>query len=105
MQFVVVAVLGVLDQEHHQEGDDGGRGVDHQLPGVVEVEQRPGNRPSQDQQAGHAKGHRPAGTVGQPLGETVEFHPGALPHSGYLVETSATTKFNASSPSPVGPSC
>ena len=35
-----VAVLGVLDQEDHQEGDDRGAGVDDQLPGVAEVEDR-----------------------------------------------------------------
>src|SRR4051794_10078231 len=29
-----VAVLRVLDQEDHQEGDDGRAGVDDQLPGV-----------------------------------------------------------------------
>ena len=40
-----VPVLGVLDQEHHQERDDGGRGVDHELPGVAESEQWSGRRP------------------------------------------------------------
>nr|GFD59842.1 hypothetical protein [Tanacetum cinerariifolium] len=45
VQLISVAVLGVLDQEHHEEGDDGGRRVDDQLPGVVVVEQRPGRRP------------------------------------------------------------
>src|SRR5688572_12874584 len=34
-----VAVLRVLDQEHHQEGDDRGGGVDDQLPGIAEAEQ------------------------------------------------------------------
>lgn len=29
-----VAVLRVLDQEQHQEGDDRGAGVDDELPGV-----------------------------------------------------------------------
>ena len=29
-----VAVLRVLDQENHQEGDDGRAGVDDELPGV-----------------------------------------------------------------------
>jgi hypothetical protein len=33
-----VAVLGVLDQKHHQESDDGGAGVDDKLPriGILE---------------------------------------------------------------------
>jgi len=35
-----VAVLGILDQEHHQEGDDRRAGVDHQLPGIGIMEQR-----------------------------------------------------------------
>src|SRR5262245_56456347 len=36
-----VAVLGVLDQEDHKEGDDRGAGVYHQLPRVAEAEDRP----------------------------------------------------------------
>src|SRR5690606_39232829 len=32
VQRAAVLVLVLLDQEHHQEGDDGGSGVDHQLP-------------------------------------------------------------------------
>ena len=43
-----VAVLRVLDHEHHQEGDDGGRRVDHELPGVAEAEERPQHRPNDD---------------------------------------------------------
>src|ERR1043166_365987 len=34
MNGLGVPVLCVLDQEDHQEGDDGGRGVNHQLPRV-----------------------------------------------------------------------
>ena len=41
-----VAVLRVLDQEHHQERDDRRAGVDDQLPGVAEAEERPGDEPS-----------------------------------------------------------
>src|SRR6185295_8573112 len=40
-----VAVLGGLGEEHHQEGDDGGGGVDGELPAVRVVEQRPADRP------------------------------------------------------------
>ena len=40
-----VAVLRVLDQEHHQEGDDRGAGVDDQLPGVAKAEDRPASPP------------------------------------------------------------
>src|SRR6185503_21217964 len=35
-----IPVLGVLDQEDHEEGDDRGAGVDHELPRVREAEQR-----------------------------------------------------------------
>ena len=35
-----VSILCVLNQEDHQEGDDGGAGVDHQLPRVTEAKDR-----------------------------------------------------------------
>lgn len=41
VQDVVIAILCVLDEEHHQEGDDRCGGVDDQLPGVVVIEVRP----------------------------------------------------------------
>ena len=43
-----VAVLRVLNQEHHQERDDGGRCIDDELPGVAEAEERPADRPDDD---------------------------------------------------------
>lgn len=43
-----IPVLRVLDQEDHQEGDDGRASVDDQLPGVGIVEQRPSQRPNDD---------------------------------------------------------
>src|ERR1044072_7982587 len=36
-----VAVLRVLDEEHHEEGDDRGRSVDYELPGIAQAEDRP----------------------------------------------------------------
>ena len=54
-----VAVLALLDQEHHQEGDDGGTGVDDELPGVAEVEDRPAGRPTPGRrQDGDQEGQR-----------------------------------------------
>jgi hypothetical protein len=50
-----VAVLGVLDQEHHQERHDRRRRVDHELPGVAEIEQRPADQPGHDQERGPRK--------------------------------------------------
>jgi hypothetical protein len=43
-----VAILGVLDHEHHQEGHDRRRGVHHQLPGVRKGEQWAGKCPNHD---------------------------------------------------------
>ena len=43
-----VAVLRVLDQEHHQERDDRGAGVDDELPGVAEAEDRSSDAPRDD---------------------------------------------------------
>jgi len=40
-----VATLGILDHEHHQEGNDRGTGVDDQLPSVGPAEKRAGNCP------------------------------------------------------------
>jgi hypothetical protein len=45
-----VAVLRVLDQEHHEERDHGGAGIDDELPGVGVVEVRPGDKPQRDDQ-------------------------------------------------------
>ena len=56
-----VLVLRPLDEEHHQERDDRGAGVDHQLPGVTELEQRPGDRPHRDYQQRKAETQGPPG--------------------------------------------
>lgn len=50
-----VAVLGVLNQEHHQKRDDGGSCVDDQLPCVAEVKQRAGDDPNHNQPDGHCE--------------------------------------------------
>src|SRR5688572_29358618 len=49
-----VTVLRVLDQEHHQESDDGSPCVDNQLPGIAEAKQRPSYHPCQHNQTGNA---------------------------------------------------
>jgi len=43
-----VAVLGILDEEDHQKRDDGRPRIDDQLPGVREMENRPGDSPDDD---------------------------------------------------------
>ena len=77
LQRVGVAVLRVLDQEHHEEGDDRGAGVDDQLPGVAEVENRAADDPGPDNAGGEAETQRLAGEAGGTLGEFAE---GTLAH-------------------------
>src|SRR5437868_6481184 len=43
-----IAVLRVLDQEHHEERDDSRAGVDDELPGIRVMEIRPGDKPQRD---------------------------------------------------------
>lgn len=57
-----VLVLGVLDQEDHQEGHDGRGGIDDELPGVAVVEQRSSGDPDQDDAAGNREGDGPTST-------------------------------------------
>jgi len=63
-----VAVLGVLNQEDHKEGDDRRAGVDHQLPGVGIAEDRPGDQPDHDQADRKQESDRAAGQLGDPAG-------------------------------------
>jgi hypothetical protein len=58
-----VAVLGVLDEEHHQEGDDRRAGVDDELPGVGIAEHGPCYRPRDDDGAAHCEGDRLPGDM------------------------------------------
>src|SRR5712692_1290968 len=43
-----IAVLCVLNEEHHQERDDGRAGVDNELPGIGEMKSWPGQSPGND---------------------------------------------------------
>ena len=47
-----VAVLGVLEKEHHQEGDNGRAGIDDELPGVRVMKEGAGDGPCDDQHEG-----------------------------------------------------
>ncbi len=55
-----VAVLSVLDQEHHQKSDDGRGGVDDELPGIGKMKSRAGEQPNQNYQDGPGEGPRTA---------------------------------------------
>src|SRR5262249_5064413 len=59
-----VLVLGALDQEGHQERDDGRAGVDDELPCIREVEERSGEPPRDDNGEGDGEGPRSADPVG-----------------------------------------
>jgi hypothetical protein len=43
-----VAVLSVLDEKYHEEGNDRRRGIDHELPSVREMKERASNAPDND---------------------------------------------------------
>jgi hypothetical protein len=59
-----VAVLTLLDQEHHQEGDNGRAGVNGELPSVAETENRTGRRPCEhDTGRGKEGNRRPMATA------------------------------------------
>ena len=52
-----IAVLCVLDKEHHEESDDGCGGVDDQLPGIGKMKRWSGENPHEDDQ--HSSGKSP----------------------------------------------
>ena len=60
MDRSAIAVLRVLNQKHNQKRNDSGRRIDHELPGVREIEQRPGKTPDNDQYDGGQKCRRGA---------------------------------------------
>jgi hypothetical protein len=43
-----IAVLGILNQKHHQKSDNRRGGIDHELPGVGKMENRSGGGPDRD---------------------------------------------------------
>ena len=51
-----IAVLSVLDEEDHEEGDDSGSCVDDELPGIGEVKHGASDGPDNDDQSGAGKG-------------------------------------------------
>src|SRR5262249_54152847 len=65
MHGFAVPVLGVLDQEDHQEGDDCRARIDDQLPGVTEMEGGAGETPDQDDQASYREGEGLTGFTGR----------------------------------------
>src|SRR6185437_1012977 len=62
-----ISILGILNQEHHQKGYDGGAGIDHQLPCIGEPEQWPAYSPNHDDEQRQKKGARSACGVRTPI--------------------------------------
>jgi hypothetical protein len=60
MNSLGVAVLGVLNQKHHQECDDGRARVDNQLPGIRKLEGWSGYGPNYYDENRYGKGPRAA---------------------------------------------
>jgi hypothetical protein len=67
-----VTVLGVLDEEHHEERDDRGTRVDDELPAVGVGEDRPGQPPHDDDGDGDDECPRRSHPLGDSLGELPE---------------------------------
>jgi hypothetical protein len=65
-----VAVLGILDEKDHQEGNNSRACVDDELPGIGKLKQRPADRPGKDGSQG--KGEDP-GSSGFPRGDLRDF--------------------------------
>jgi hypothetical protein len=72
-----VPILGVLNQENHQERYDRRPGVDYQLPSIGVVEYRAGERPNDYDEYTQHKGARRAASVGRPAGEFTKQFPHA----------------------------
>jgi hypothetical protein len=68
-----IAILHVLDEENHQEGDNRGAGIDDELPGVGEVKKRAGDGPKCDDEKGDGEGDRGAGEFGDADGKLPKF--------------------------------
>src|SRR5204863_969935 len=67
-----VAILGILDEEDHQKCNNGGRRVNHELPGIAEVKNGSKRSPNQNCSDRDSKGERAACGAGTGPGETME---------------------------------
>src|SRR5579871_6248822 len=59
-----VPILGVLNDEHHQEGKDRGRRINDKLPSIRIIKYRTSCEPHNDQETRRNEGNRAAGLVG-----------------------------------------
>jgi hypothetical protein len=72
------ALLGILQERHQQEGDEGGRGVDDELVGVEVADQEVGGRSQHHQKYAEGEKRCSADEIGAPIGEPVEERATAL---------------------------
>jgi hypothetical protein len=81
MHGVGIAVLRVLDEEHHEKSHDGSSGIDDELPRVREVKERPRRGPEEDDHECDQKGMRPSNELGGSLSKFVKpgIHPFRIP--------------------------
>lgn len=86
-----ITILRVLDEEHHQERDDGGAGIDDKLPSVVEVEERPAQAPDNDNAKGKHESTGAPHDAGCRLGEPRE--PAAVVERAHPAFRSRRTPF------------
>ena len=69
-----VFVLGFLDEEDHEEGDDGGADVDGRLPDAGEMEVGATDDPEEDEAEGQEDGAVAAGGPGRAAGDGFDRH-------------------------------
>jgi hypothetical protein len=67
-----VAVLGILNQKHHEESDNGGAGVDDELPGIGEMKGRPGDSPDDNDDDSDSESPGRAENLRRVAGENAE---------------------------------
>jgi hypothetical protein len=65
--------LGVLDQKHHQKGNDGRPRIYYQLPGITVMKKRPGAGPNNNNESRAAKCPRLTGGKSHDLGKPGEY--------------------------------
>ena len=65
-----VSILRVLNQEDNQERDDGGAGIDHELPSIAEPKYWTCDDPDSDDRYGEGEGSRTPAEMSGRLGES-----------------------------------
>src|SRR5437667_8281681 len=72
MDRLGIAVLGVLDQEHHEKGDDRCRRINNELPRIGEMKGGTGEDPHEDDKHSSGKGPGAAKDDGRPARENAK---------------------------------